>query len=77
MEAKYKGISKKDILKIQKIHMPQYTVPRLDSVDWKSVDVSALNEYIDFAVRREAANTDIYIICEMAKAFLESMEDKE
>jgi hypothetical protein len=81
MDIKYKGISKKDIMKIQEVHMPKYSVPpTLDKSKWLQIgvaEISGIKQVIDHIAEKEACNTDIYIVCEMAKLFLETVEKKE
>lgn len=78
MDIKYRGISKKDILKVQELHVPKYSVPpaldKFDLSQFGTTEFSAINQTIDKIAKREAYNTDIYIICEMAKLYLETLE---
>lgn len=80
MDIKYKGISKEDIMKIQEVHIPKYSVPpTLENFDWSqfgTAELSGINKVIDKIAEREAHNTDICIICEMAKLYLETFEKK-
>lgn len=44
MDIKYKGISKKDIMKIQEVHMPKYSVPpTLDKSKWLQIGVAEIS----------------------------------
>lgn len=76
-EQKYKGFCKSRILDIQKVHMPQYSQPYLDGVDLTDM---AFNTNISNAVKnmaeREAHNSDIYVLCEMAMKYLETMRQE-
>ena len=80
MDIKYKGLSKKDIMKIQEVHMPKYSVPpTLDKSKWLQIgvaEISGIKQVIDHIAEKEACNTDIYIVCEMAKLFLEPVEKR-
>lgn len=76
MDIKYKGISKKDIEKIQKINMPEFSKP---IIDYRIMleNYSIINNCIDKIAKREARNQEIYIICEMAKLYLDSIKQEK
>lgn len=76
MDFKYKGISKKDIEKIQKINMPRFSEPAID-YNIMRVNHSLICDCIDKIAEREARDREIYIICEMAKLYLNSIKQKK
>ena len=81
MDIRYKGISKKDIMKIQRVHIPKYSIlPSLEGTDWQGIgdyELSVIKQLIDEIANQESHNTDIYIICEMAKLYLDTIKDKK
>lgn len=77
MDLKYKGISKEKINEIQKINMPKLSVPSMKDIDWSQVEISPIQSAIDEVAKREARNYDIYVICEMAKKFLDMIGEKK
>lgn len=76
MDIKYKGVSKEDIEKIQKINMPRFSEPVIDYNVMRE-NYSIINNCIDKIAEREARNGDIYIICEMAKLYLDSLKQEK
>ena len=76
MDFKYKGISKKDIEKIQKINMPRFSEPAID-YNIMRVDHSLICDCIDKIAEREARDQEIYIIFEMAKLYLDSIKQEK
>ena len=76
MDIKYKGISKKDIEKIQKINMPEFSKPTID-YNIMLENYSIINNCIDKIAKKEARNQEIYIICEMAKLYLDSIKQEK
>lgn len=76
MDFKYKGVSKKDIEKIQKINMPRFSEPVIDHNIMRA-NPSLICDCIDKIAEREARNGDIYIICEMAKLYLDSIKQEK
>lgn len=76
MDFKYKGISKKDIEKIQKINMPRFSEPVID-YNIMRVNHSLICDCIDKIAEREARDREIYIICEMAKLYLDSIKQEK
>lgn len=76
MDIKYKGISKKDIGKIQNINMPIFSKPVIDYNIMKE-NAFIINDCIDKILKREAHNQEIYIICEMAKLYLDSINQEK
>lgn len=81
MDIRYKGISKADIMKIQELHMPRHSLPPTsDKFEWSQFDVaeiSGIKRMIDDIVEKEDHNRDIYLICEMAKLYLDTIKDKK
>ena len=76
MDIKYKGVSKEDIEKIQKINMPRFSEPVINYNVMRE-NYSIINNCIDKIAEREARNGDIYIICEMAKLYLDSIKQEK
>lgn len=77
MDIKYKGISKDKIIEIQKLNMPRFGVPVIDDIDIMRENAYRINDCIDKVAEREARNKDIYIVCEMAKLYLETVSKKK
>lgn len=77
MDIKYKGISKEDIMQIQRINMPQHGIPEIDLDKLRDIDIPPVQKCIDEIAERESRNRDIYVICEMAKRYLETLQDKK
>lgn len=77
MDIKYKGISKDKIIEIQKLNMPRFGVPVIDDIDIMRENAYLINDCIDKIAKREARNGDIYIICEMAKLYLDSIKQEK
>lgn len=76
MDIKYKGASKEDIEKIQKINMPRFSDPVID-YNIMRASSSLIRDCIDIIAEREARNQEIYIICEMAKLYLDSIKQEK
>ena len=76
MDIKYKGISKDKITEIQKINMPRFEIPIID-IDIMRENDFIINNYVDEIAKREERNGEIYIVCEMAKLYLETIRKKE
>lgn len=81
MDIKYKGISKKDITKIQEIHMPKYSIaPTIDDyalAQLRSFERKEILDAIDNVWKQNENDLNIYIVCEMAKKYLDVMEEKK
>lgn len=81
MDIKYKGISKKDITKIQEIHMPKYSIaPTIDDyalAQLRSFERKEISDAIDNVWKQNENDLNIYIVCEMAKKYLDVMEEKK
>ena len=81
MDIKYKGISKKDITKIQEIHMPKYSIPpTIDDyalAKLRSFECKEISDAIDNVWKQNENDLNIYIVCEMAKKYLDVMEEKK
>lgn len=81
MDIKYKGISKKDITKIQEIHMPKYSIPpTIDDyalAQLRSFECKEISDAIDNVWKQNENDLNIYIVCEMAKKYLDVMEEKK
>lgn len=72
----YRGFRKDDILKIQRDNMPQYSVPSFHDVDITNCDFkSQLDDAVSQIAKREAWNSDICVICEMALLYLDMLSD--
>lgn len=74
MNIEYKGISQDKIIEIQKLNMPRFGVPVIDDIDIMRENAYRINDCIDKVAEREAHNQEIYIICEMAKLYLDSIK---
>ena len=81
MDIKYKGISKKDITKIQEIHMPKYSIPpTIDDyalAQLRSFECKEISDEIDNGWKQNENDLNIYIVCEMAKKYLDVMKEKK
>lgn len=77
MNIKYKGISQDKIIEIQKLNMPRFGVPVIDDIDIMRENAYRINDCIDKIAKREARNQEIYIICEMAKLYLDSIKQEK
>lgn len=77
MNIEYKGISQDKIIEIQKLNMPRFGVPVIDDIDIMRENAYRINDCIDKVAEREARNKDIYIVCEMAKLYLETISKKK
>lgn len=80
MDIKYKGISRDKITEIQKINMPRLGTPIIDidiDIDFMRKNASLINDRIDKIAEKEARNGNIYIICEMAKLYLDSIKQEK
>ena len=81
MDIKYKGISKKDITKIQEIHMPKYSIaPTIDDyalAQLRSFERKEISDAIDNVWKQNENDLNIYIVCEMAKKYLDVMKEKK
>ena len=73
MDFKYKGISEDKINEIQVKYMPKFEIPVLDIDVMKKYAIQIRNS-IDEFVKSDLHNKDIYIICEMAKLYLDSLK---
>ena len=81
MDIKYKGISKEDITKIQEIHMPKYSIPpTIDDCSLAQLRIfedEEIHNAIDNVWKQNENDLNIYIVCEMAKKYLDVMETKK
>lgn len=81
MDIKYKGLSKEDIMKIQEIHMPKYSIPpTIDDcalAQLRSYECKEISDAIDNVWKQNQNDLNIYIVCEMAKKYLGVMEEKK
>ena len=78
MDIKYKGISKKDITKIQEIHMPKFSTPTIDDyalAQLKTFERKEVSNAIDNVWKQNENDLNIYIVCELAKKYLDVMGD--
>lgn len=73
VDFKYKGISEDKINEIQVKYMPKFGIPVLDIDVMKKYAIQIRNS-IDEFVKSDLHNKDIYIICEMAKLYLDSLK---
>ena len=76
MDFKYKGISEDKINEIQVKYMPKFEIPVLDIDVMKKYAIQIRNS-IDEFVKSDLHNKDIYIICEMAKLYLDSLKQEK
>ena len=76
MDFKYKGISEDKINEIQVKYMPKFEIPVLDIDVMKKYAIQISNS-IDEFVKSDLRNKDIYIICEMAKLYLDSLKQEK
>ena len=81
MDIKYKGLSKEDIMKIQEIHMPKYSIPpTIDDcalAQLRNFGDKEISDAIDAVWKQNQNDLTIYIVCEMAKKYLDVMETKK
>ena len=80
-EFKYKGIDMKKINEVQEIHnnkIPQgmRTKIDLDAMTKNRTSLNLMQSEIERYARRLSENSDIVVICEMAKRFLEQESEK-
>lgn len=78
VDIKYKGISKKDITKIQEIHMPKFSTPTIDDyalAQLKTFERKEVSNAIDNVWKQNENDLNIYIVCELAKKYLDVMGD--
>ena len=76
VDFKYKGISEDKINEIQVKYMPKFEIPVLDIDVMKKYAIQIRNS-IDEFVKSDLHNKDIYIICEMAKLYLDSLKQEK
>lgn len=77
MDIKYKGISKEDIMQIQRSNMPEFNIPEINFERLKDINIPTFEECVNRIAEREGRNQEIYVICEMAKLYLETLKDKK
>lgn len=68
--------SKDKITEIQEKNLPKFAIPIID-IDVIRENASIINDYIDRVAEKEARNREIYIICEMAKRYLDSIKKEK
>ena len=73
LNVKYKGIDKAKVIEIQESNLPKLGIP---IVDIQELDrdglLPNLNNALGIIAAKEAKNKDIYVLCEMAKMYLDS-----
>ena len=81
MDIKYRGLSKEDITKIQEIHIPKYSIPpTIDDcslAQLRNFGYKEISDAIDNVWKQNQNDLNIYIVCEMAKKYLDVMEKKK
>lgn len=76
VDFKYKGISEDKINEIQVKYTPKFEIPVLNIDIMKKYAIQISNS-IDEFVKSDLRNKDIYIICEMAKLYLDSIKQEK
>lgn len=73
LNMKYKGIDKTKVIEIQESNLPKLGIPivNIQELDRNGL-LPNLNDAIEIIATREAKNTDVYVLCEMAKMYLDS-----
>lgn len=74
LNTNYKGIDRTKVITIQELNMPKLSIPTVTITELDINDtIPKLNNAIDIIACKEARNTDIYVLCEMAKLYLDSL----
>ena len=56
--------------------MPRFNVPEISIERLKDIDIPTFEECLNKFIEQEGRNRDIYIICEIAKLYMENLEKK-
>lgn len=74
----YKGFNKEKINTIQKNNMPRISIPIVDIQELAEKEqLPKLHSALEIIATREAKNTDTYVLCEMAKMYLDSFSSDD